>query len=51
MKTRGGWREMPHEFALSRDPRDPSDEDLMTIDGVALPLRRQNVEVVMKDVV
>jgi hypothetical protein len=37
MKTRGGWREssQSHEIALSRDPRDVSDEDLITIAGVA----------------
>ena len=40
MKTRGGWREAPqsHEIALSRDPRDLSEEDLLTIAGtLALP--------------
>jgi len=41
MKTRGGWRETPqsHQIALSRDPRDLSDEDLMIIAGMAAPSR------------
>jgi len=40
MKTRGGWREtaQAHEIALTRDPRDLSDEALLTIAGsLALP--------------
>jgi len=41
MKTRGGWREAPqtHEIALSRDPRDLTDDDLLTIAGVAAPTK------------
>lgn len=40
MKTRGGWRETPqaHEVAIRGDPRDLSDDDLMTIAGSLAPI-------------